>query len=84
MAAQRQPFRRSRNRIIAGVCAGVAEWLGWQPASARMVFAALSILSVGIPGFIIYLVLFTIMPPPGEAAIDAPPHAHSRREQTGD
>lgn len=73
MAVQRRPFRRSRNRIIAGVCAGVAEWLGWQPASARMVFAALSLLSVGVPGLIIYMVLFTIMPPPAKAVGEAPP-----------
>ena len=26
-------LRRSRNRIIAGVCGGIAEWLGWRGRS---------------------------------------------------
>lgn len=68
MAVQRRPFRRSENRLIAGVCAGVSEWLGWQPGAGRLVFAALSLLSLVIPGMIIYLVLFTVMPPPENAA----------------
>lgn len=68
MAVQRRPFRRSRDRVIAGVCAGVSEWLGWRPAAGRIVFAVLSVLSLVVPGMIIYMVLLTIMPPPEKAA----------------
>lgn len=64
MAVERKPFRRSRNRIIAGVCAGVAEWLDWRPEAGRILFMLLALMSIGVPALVIYLVLWTIMPPP--------------------
>jgi phage shock protein C len=64
---KRPPFRRSRNRIIAGVCAGVSEWLGWEPLAGRLFFVLISVMSVGVPGLIVYLVLWTIMPGPEDA-----------------
>ena len=46
--------------VIAGVCAGLAERFGWSPFAVRLVF----LLSCLLPGpqFIIYLVLWVIMP----------------------
>jgi phage shock protein C len=67
MTGQRPPFRRSRSRIIAGVCAGISEWLGWEPAAGRFLYVLLSVMSVGVPGIIIYAVLWTIMPRPENA-----------------
>ncbi|WP_236791426.1 PspC domain-containing protein [Amycolatopsis sp. GM8] len=52
---------RSRsNRVIAGVCGGLAERLGWRPNTVRLLF----LLSCLLPGpqFLIYLVLWVIMP----------------------
>ena len=52
---------RSRdNRIIAGVCAGLADYLGWKPNTVRLLF----VLSCLLPGpqILIYLVLWIIMP----------------------
>ncbi len=67
MAGNQRPFRRSRNKIIAGVCAGVAEWLGWQPVAGRLLYVLISIMSVVVPGIIVYMVLWTIMPKPESA-----------------
>jgi phage shock protein PspC (stress-responsive transcriptional regulator) len=54
---------RSRShRIIAGVCGGIAEWLGWDPTVVRILYVAASILSVAFPGIIVYLVLWLVMP----------------------
>ena len=39
-------FRRSSNKMIAGVCGGIAEWLGWDPTVVRVVYVVGSILSV--------------------------------------
>jgi phage shock protein PspC (stress-responsive transcriptional regulator) len=64
---KRPPFRRSKNRIIAGVCAGVSEWLGWEPLAGRLLFVLISVMSVGVPGIIVYLVLWTVMPGPEDA-----------------
>ncbi|HSL17263.1 MAG TPA: PspC domain-containing protein [Methylomirabilota bacterium] len=56
-------LRRSRsNRIIAGVCGGFAEWLGWSPTTVRVLFVVISILSVAFPGILVYLVLWLVMP----------------------
>jgi phage shock protein PspC (stress-responsive transcriptional regulator) len=57
------PLRRSRrNRWIGGVCGGLAEWLGWSPALVRFLYVVISIVSVGFPGTLAYLVLWIIMP----------------------
>jgi phage shock protein C len=56
-------LRRSRDdRIIAGVCGGVAEWLGWDPTLVRVLYVLLSISSAGFPGILVYLVLWLIVP----------------------
>ena len=49
---------RSRNKMIAGVCAGIAEYFGWEVTLFRVVFVIVSILSVAFPGILVYLVLW--------------------------
>jgi len=57
------PLQRSRsNRIIAGVCGGFADWLGWSPTNFRILFVVVSILSVAFPGILVYLILWLVMP----------------------
>jgi phage shock protein PspC (stress-responsive transcriptional regulator) len=57
------PLYRSRsNRVIAGVCGGFAEWLGWSPTGVRVLYIVISILSVAFPGILVYLVLWLVMP----------------------
>jgi phage shock protein PspC (stress-responsive transcriptional regulator) len=55
---------RSRNKMIAGVCAGVAEYFGWEVTLFRVVYVVVSILSVAFPGILVYLVLWVVMPRP--------------------
>ena len=50
--------------MIAGVCAGVAEYLGWNVTSFRIAFVLISILSAAFPGIFVYLVLWALMPRP--------------------
>jgi len=54
--------RSSSNSIIAGVCGGFAEWLGWSPTSFRILYVVVSILSAAFPGILVYLVLWLLMP----------------------
>jgi len=57
------PLRRSRKHsMIAGVCGGIAEWLGWSPAAVRILYVLVSILSAAFPGVIVYIVLWIVMP----------------------
>jgi phage shock protein C len=55
---------RSRNKMIAGVCAGIAEYFGWDVTLFRVVFVLVSILSVAFPGILVYIVLWVVMPRP--------------------
>lgn len=56
-------LRRSRqNKIIAGVCGGIAEALGWDPTLVRFLYVLGSVLSAGFPGTIVYIILWVIMP----------------------
>jgi len=54
--------RSRRHRVLGGVCGGLAQWLGWDPTLVRIAYIALSILSAGFPGTIVYIVLWIVMP----------------------
>jgi len=55
---------RSRNKMIAGVCAGIAEYFGWDVTLFRVVYVIFSIISVAFPGILVYIVLWVVMPRP--------------------
>lgn len=57
------PLYRSRNdKMIAGVCGGIAQWLGWDPTLVRVGYVIGSILSAAFPGILVYLLLWLLMP----------------------
>ena len=53
---------RSRNKMIAGVCAGIAEYFDVDPTIIRVAYVLLSIISAGFPGILVYIILMLIMP----------------------
>ena len=54
---------RSREyNIIAGVMGGIAQYLGWSPTKVRLLFVIVSVVSTGVPGVLIYLILWFLMP----------------------
>lgn len=55
-------LKRSKNQQLAGVCAGIAEYFGWDVTLVRVIFALLTIFSAGFPGIILYIVMWIIMP----------------------
>jgi len=56
-------LRRSRqHRILAGVCGGIAEWLGWDPTLVRILFVLVSVCSAAFPGILVYVILWIVMP----------------------
>ena len=62
MAETRKALRRSRrNRIIAGVCGGLGEFFGISAIWFRLAFL-LALLPGGIPGFLLYLIMWIIVP----------------------
>ena len=57
------PMLRSRsNRVIAGVCGGLAKSLGWRPTTVRILYVMVSIASAAFPGLLVYIVLWVVMP----------------------
>ena len=63
MSEYRAPLRRSQsNRMIAGVVAGLAEYIGMDVTVARAIFVVLSVVSAAFPGMIVYVLLWLIMP----------------------
>jgi phage shock protein PspC (stress-responsive transcriptional regulator) len=57
------PLRRSRRqRWIAGVCGGLAEWLDWDALLVRILYVVVSVASAAFPGILVYLVLWIVMP----------------------
>ena len=53
---------RSSNRILAGVCGGIAEYFDVDPTLIRVVYVFLSIFSVGFLGLLLYIILMVLMP----------------------
>ena len=72
MPDPKNPLRRSRDkRMIAGVCGGFAEWLGWDVTLVRILYIVGSILSAAFPGLLAYVILWIVMPD-AEPAAKAP------------
>lgn len=58
----RSSLRRSRhNRIVAGVCGGLAEFFGISAFWFRLAFL-IALIPGGIPGIAVYLLFWFIMP----------------------
>jgi phage shock protein C len=55
-------LKKSRNKKIAGVCGGIAEWMGWDPTIVRLLYVLVSIFSVAFPGILVYIILWVAMP----------------------
>ena len=70
--------RSTTNRVLGGVCGGIAEYLAVDPTLVRVVFVVTAFLTAGL-GVLAYIVLLVLMPQPGQPApfTSAPPPAPS-------
>lgn len=64
----RRLTRSNRNKMIAGVCGGLAEYFDMDPTLMRVLYILVSVLSAAFPGVIAYVVLMFLMPPPETVA----------------
>lgn len=53
---------RSSNRILAGVCGGIAEYFDIDPTVIRVIYLILSLFSVAFPGLLLYIILAILIP----------------------
>ena len=56
---------RSSNRVLGGVCGGIAEYFSVDPTLIRVLYAVLSLFSAGFPGLLLYIILMILVPYPG-------------------
>lgn len=55
-------YRSRTNKVIAGVCGGIAESLSWDPTLVRILYVVVSIFSAAFPGILVYIILWIVMP----------------------
>jgi phage shock protein C len=57
------PLRRSRSRrMIAGVVAGLADYVGMDVSLARVLYVLVSICSAAFPGILVYIICWILIP----------------------
>ncbi len=63
MSSSTRPLHRSRkNRMIAGVLGGLAEYFDLDPTLVRAGYVVASIVSAAFPGILVYIVLWMVIP----------------------
>ncbi len=60
VVSEQPPTRPLSSAWVGGVCAGLADQLGWQPLVVRVIFVILG--ALGLVGVLIYLALWLVMP----------------------
>ena len=58
---KRKMERPRKERMLAGVCAAIANYFGWDPTLVRIVYALLTVFTA-FSGIIIYFILHLIIP----------------------
>lgn len=53
---------RSNDKMLAGVLAGIGNYLEIDPTIVRIVYAIFSVLTVGFPGLLLYIIMWAIIP----------------------
>ena len=59
--------RSRKGRMVAGICAGAADYFGWDVTVIRVIVAGVAILTGGT-GAVAYLVAWVLIPAEGEKA----------------
>ena len=54
-------LKRSSNKVIAGVCGGLANYFGWDPTVVRIVYLLLTVFTA-FAGALVYVIMWIVMP----------------------
>lgn len=60
--ATKRLYRSENDRMLAGVCGGVAEYFSIDPTIVRLLFVLLAIVTVAIPVPLVYFLMWIIVP----------------------
>ena len=61
---EQKKLTKSENKVLAGVCAGLAEYMGMDITVMRILYALLTLCSAAFPGVLLYLIMALVMPDP--------------------
>ena len=53
---------KSKRKVIAGICGGIANYIGWDPVWVRILFIIFTIATALVAGLLVYAVLWIAMP----------------------
>ena len=56
-------YRSSENRVFAGVCGGIGEYVDVDPVILRVLWVVVTIFTGIMPGFVTYILTIIIIPP---------------------
>ncbi|MCR4962667.1 MAG: PspC domain-containing protein [Firmicutes bacterium] len=62
MSSYRRLYRSTTNRMISGVCGGLADFFNVDPTVVRLAYVFLSIFTACFPGFLLYIIASLIIP----------------------
>jgi len=54
--------RSSQDKMLSGVCGGIAEYYGWDSGKVRVAFVLIGFITALLPMSLIYLVLAFVIP----------------------
>lgn len=50
------------DKVIAGVCSGIARRYDWEPNVVRLIYFLVSFFSAAFPGVLVYIILWILIP----------------------
>ena len=56
-----KPLKKSRNKVLSGVCAGIADYFSWDVTLVRVAYTFLTIFTA-FSGVLAYIVMAIVMP----------------------
>ena len=62
MATNKKLYRSQENRMLGGVCGGIAEYFSVDPTLIRLAYVLLSLFTAAFPGLILYIICLLIIP----------------------
>jgi len=54
--------RSGKDKMLAGVCGGIAKYMDVDPTVVRLIFALATFFTVVFPGVFIYLIMWIVVP----------------------
>lgn len=58
----RSLMRSKTDRMLGGVCGGIAKTYGWDPTIVRIGYVLVSLISAAFPGILFYIILWVLIP----------------------